>query len=219
MKNVLADGSGGWVADSRLCRSRVVAKFFSLVFLPKFCKIFNFVFCKIVLEFCKIQNNFIKILWFAKFWQCCFAATLCRSGVKGWGARPVLPWRTLRANADCPLFIFPLYCSPFCHLNSVDYTDTSAYSHCLWGHDNDYSDTIHKCWRLFTYLYKLKYLSIYQWPILYPIAKSLDTKIWTSQLNIRPQRVLSQKIRDENLVTLSLWQPSTLPTEWTMQGM
>ena len=57
MKNVLADGRGGCVADSRLCRSRVAAKMFA--------KFFNFVFWEIFLEFREIQNNFVKILCFA----------------------------------------------------------------------------------------------------------------------------------------------------------
>ena len=29
------------------------------------------------------------------------------------GGVPVPPWRTLRANADCSLFVFPLYWYPF----------------------------------------------------------------------------------------------------------
>ena len=37
-------------------------------------KIYEFIFAK----FCKIQNNFVKILCFAfaKFYKCCFAATI-----------------------------------------------------------------------------------------------------------------------------------------------
>ena len=49
-------------------------------------------------KFCKIQNNFVKISCFAKFLQCCFAATLCRGGggrggggVGSGGGRHVLP--------------------------------------------------------------------------------------------------------------------------------
>ena len=45
-----------------------------------------------------------------------FAATLCTSGVRGVGGEPVQPGRTLRANADCALFVFLLYRFPFCHL-------------------------------------------------------------------------------------------------------
>ena len=60
-------------------------------------------FREIFLQFCKIQNNFVKISCFAKFWQCCFAATLCRSGVRG-GGRPVQPWLTLHANADSVIY-------------------------------------------------------------------------------------------------------------------
>ena len=61
MKNVLADGRGGCVADSRLCRSRVAVKIFVFIILLNFCKTFNFVFHKIFPEFCEIQNNFVKI--------------------------------------------------------------------------------------------------------------------------------------------------------------
>ena len=32
------------------------------------------------------------------------------------GGRPVQPWHTLCANADCARFVFLLYCFPFCHL-------------------------------------------------------------------------------------------------------
>ena len=44
-----------------------------------------------------------------------FAATLCRSEGGG-GGGPVQPRRLLRANADCTIFLFPLYCFPFCPL-------------------------------------------------------------------------------------------------------
>ena len=44
-----------------------------------------------------------------------FAATLCRSRVRGGGGL-VQPWRILRTNADCTVFLFPSYCFPFCHL-------------------------------------------------------------------------------------------------------
>ena len=65
LKNLLADGRGGWVADCRLCRSRVAAKFsFSY-----FHKNFNFVLCEIFVEFRQIHHYFVKILCFAKFWQ------------------------------------------------------------------------------------------------------------------------------------------------------
>ena len=37
-------------------------------------------------------------------------------GVK-WGGGPVQPWRILRANEDCTVFVFRVhYCFPFCHL-------------------------------------------------------------------------------------------------------
>ena len=55
MKNVLADGRGGCVADGRLRRSRVVAKMFVFIisrnFLIKF-----LIFC-----FAKFSSNFAKI--------------------------------------------------------------------------------------------------------------------------------------------------------------
>ena len=54
-------------------------------------------------------KNFVKILQNYKNEN--FATTLCRSGV--WGGGPVQPWRTLRANADCALFIFLLYSTVF----------------------------------------------------------------------------------------------------------
>ena len=40
------------------------------------------------------------------------------SVVRGGGL--VQPWRILRANADCTLFLFPLYCFPFCLLQFCD---------------------------------------------------------------------------------------------------
>ena len=45
-----------------------------------------------------------------------FAATLGTSGVRGVVGEPVQPGCTLRANADCALFVFQLYRFPFCHL-------------------------------------------------------------------------------------------------------
>ena len=53
MKNLLADGRGGFIVDGRLCKSRVGAKTFVFVILPNFHEIFNFVFCKILLNFAK----------------------------------------------------------------------------------------------------------------------------------------------------------------------
>ena len=39
---------------------------------------------------------------------------------EGVGGEPVQPWRTLRANAGCALFVFLLYRFPFCNsFNSV----------------------------------------------------------------------------------------------------
>ena len=58
-------------------------------------------------------KNFAKIV---KLRERKFAATLCTSGVRGVGGEPVQPGRTLRANADCALFVFLLYHFPFCHL-------------------------------------------------------------------------------------------------------
>ena len=70
-------------------------------------KMFNFVIRQILLQFCEIsQNNFVKILSFAKCLQCCFAATLCRSGGRGVGGGeggpgPYHPSAPFPANADC----------------------------------------------------------------------------------------------------------------------
>ena len=50
-----------------------------------------------------------------------FAATLCRSRVRGGG--PVQPWRILRANADCTVFLFPLYVFHSVIYNSVDHRE------------------------------------------------------------------------------------------------
>ena len=48
-------------------------------------------------KFCKIQNNFVKISCFAKFLQCCFAATLCRGG----GGRGGGEWGVGGADMYC----------------------------------------------------------------------------------------------------------------------
>ena len=87
------------------------------IILSTFCKTWNF--DKIILNFAKLLENFVsheiknfvKISW--NYENEKFAATVCRSGVRG-GA--VQPWHILCANADCTLFVFPLYCFPFCHL-------------------------------------------------------------------------------------------------------
>ena len=63
MKNVLADGREGCVADGKLCRSRVAAKIFIFVISLNIRKIFNFVLREIFIEFREIQNNFDKILF------------------------------------------------------------------------------------------------------------------------------------------------------------
>ena len=106
MKNLLADGRGGWVADGRLCRSRVAAK------------------CSQKFKF-RVSWNFPPILWNSKkiLSQFCVLQNFDNAvsqppyvGVEWGGGGLVQPWRTLRANADCPLFVFPLYCFPFCHL-------------------------------------------------------------------------------------------------------
>ena len=115
LKNLRADGRGGWVADGSLCRSRVAAKFL-------FCQNFekhkiwqnNFEFCEIWGKFRGTQN-----------WKFCENFSKLRKqkvsqplyvGVEWGGGVPVQPWRTLRASADCALFVFLLYCFPFCHL-------------------------------------------------------------------------------------------------------
>ena len=66
MKNLLADGRGGWVADGRLCRSRVAVKLFVFIISRNVCKFLiscfvkfssNFVKFKIILsQFCVLQN-------------------------------------------------------------------------------------------------------------------------------------------------------------------
>ena len=98
LKNLLADGRGGWVADGRLFIIRVAAKFSFLCFakifsnfakfkiiLAKFCKTPNF--DTIVLNFAKFKENFAKHENFAKFLRNYeyenFAATPVWSGVRG----------------------------------------------------------------------------------------------------------------------------------------
>ena len=61
LKNLLADRRGGWVADGRLCISRVAANFL----FSYFREIFNYVFWEIFLKFREIQNYFVKILCLA----------------------------------------------------------------------------------------------------------------------------------------------------------
>ena len=51
----------------------MAVKIFVFIISQNFREIFNFVFLE-------IQNNFVKTLCFAKFVQCYFEATLCRSG-------------------------------------------------------------------------------------------------------------------------------------------
>ena len=57
-----------------------------------------------------------------------FAATLCRSGVRG--VQPVQPWRTLYTNADCALFVFLLYCFQSVIYNSVGPTEDNKNCFC-----------------------------------------------------------------------------------------
>ena len=58
MKNLLADGRRGWVADGRLCRSRVAAKIFTKFLILCFAKFSSsFAKFKIILsQFCVSQN-------------------------------------------------------------------------------------------------------------------------------------------------------------------
>ena len=79
-------------------------------------EIFNFVLCeKFSLNFTKLKiKNFAKIS--RNYENENFAATLCTSGVRGIGGKPVQQGCTLRANADCALFVFLIYRFPFCHL-------------------------------------------------------------------------------------------------------
>ena len=69
---------------------------------------------KILTNNFEFSRNFAKIL--RKYENKNFAATLCSSGVRGVADEPVQPWRTHRTNVDCALFVFLLYCFPFCHL-------------------------------------------------------------------------------------------------------
>ena len=119
---------------------QILGEIINLVFrkiLPEFHEILrnsnkcrqNFVFSEIFLEFRKIfhefrevsriSNNFVKILCFAKFAQCCLAATLCRrrrrrGGSVGVPAHTAL--RTLPANADWAYIGVHLKYFPFCLL-------------------------------------------------------------------------------------------------------
>ena len=43
---------------------------------------------------------------------------------EGVGGEPEQPWRTLRANAGCALFVFLLYRFPLCHLLILWFTCT-----------------------------------------------------------------------------------------------
>ena len=112
LKNLLADGRGGWVAEGRLCKSRVAS---FLYFREIFVKFLISCYAKFSSNFAKLEiNNFAKILQNYKNEN--FTATLCTIGVRGVGGEQVQPGRTLCAKADCALFIFLLYHFPFCHL-------------------------------------------------------------------------------------------------------
>ena len=104
-----------------------------------FRKIFNFLFCEIFLEFHKIQNNFVKILCFAKFWQCCFAATLCRSGVRGGAGR-------YRPGAPSALTqIVPYLSSLYTVFHSVTYNSVVSAESLILRENEDFSKTILTC--------------------------------------------------------------------------
>ena len=71
-----------------------------------FAKFFNFMLREIFLEFREIFLEFREIMK-TKISQPPYL------GVQWGGGRPVQPWRILRANEDCPVFVFRF---PFCHL-------------------------------------------------------------------------------------------------------
>ena len=63
LKNLLADGRGGWVADGRLCKSRVAAKFSFLYFRKIFTKFLILCYAKFSSKFAKLKiKNFANIL-------------------------------------------------------------------------------------------------------------------------------------------------------------
>ena len=130
MKNLLADGRGGWVADDRLCRSRVAAKIFVFVISLNFHEIFSFVLCRIFLQFSEIQNNFVIISCFTKFGQCSFTATLWRSGARG-GTGWYSP-----GTPSALTQIVPYSSSLYTVFHSVIYNSVeNKYS--VWGRDNE----------------------------------------------------------------------------------
>ena len=60
--SIAADGRGEWVADSRLCRSRVAAKVLFLKFRKIFAKFFILCFMKfLILCYAKFSSNFAKL--------------------------------------------------------------------------------------------------------------------------------------------------------------
>ena len=114
MKNLFADGRGGWVADGRLCSSRVASKIFVLVISWNFRKKFYFLFREIFLQFREIQNNVCHNFVFREILTMLF----CSHPMLEWseGGRAGTALVHPHANADCPLIVFPLYCFPFFHL-------------------------------------------------------------------------------------------------------
>ena len=84
-------------------------------------------------KLCRIQNNFVKILCFAKILQCCFAATLGRSeeeeeGGDWWGGRGP-PY-----SAPSPLTqIVPNSASIYSVFHSVNYNSVATTYSILLG--------------------------------------------------------------------------------------
>ena len=79
LKNLLADGRGGWVADGRLCKSRVAAKFLFLYFREICMKFLILCYAKFPSNFAKLKiKNVVKIL--RNYENENFAATLCTIG-------------------------------------------------------------------------------------------------------------------------------------------
>ena len=89
-----------------LCFVKFSSNFAKLkIILSKFRETQNF--DKIILIFAKFEESFAEYENFAKLQKRSFAATLCRTGVRGGEAGQY---------AYCTLFGFPLYRFPFCHL-------------------------------------------------------------------------------------------------------
>ena len=70
------------------------------------------------------NNNFVKVLCFLKFVQCCFAATLCRSGGGGWGRC----WRLAPCAPSELTQIVPISASIYTVFHSVIFNSVMRYN-------------------------------------------------------------------------------------------